>query len=158
MHNGLRFLLIPLLLFFEHVGGSFSIAWVLSPWKGECEMEEHLAGSLHEFPEGERKFISTGNTEIGVFRIKGNFYAYENVCRHQGGPVCEGIVIGKVELLLKSDKSDLEERFSEDEIHLVCPWHSFEWNIATGECAVDAKLTLKSYPVVEREGNVYVIC
>lgn len=121
-------------------------------------MGELWVGKRHEFSNGERKIISHGEKEIGIFRINGTFYAYENLCKHQGGPVCEGEVLGKVEVILKPDKSDLEERFSEQEIHLVCPWHGYEWDISTGECAVQRRMTLNRYEVVERGEEVYVVC
>ena len=46
-----------------------------------------------------------GDTEIGVFRHKGQFYAYSNTCLHQGGPACEGLIIAKVEERLRPDKT-----------------------------------------------------
>ena len=94
--------------------------------------------------------------EVGVFRVHGKLVAYENRCRHQGGPVCTGAVMGKLEAVLGPGGTILEERFSEDELHLVCPWHGWEYDLATGECAADRRITLRAFDVREEDGQVYV--
>ena len=43
--------------------------------------------------------------EIGVFHWQGEFYAYQNLCVHQGGPACEGIIMHKVEDVLGPDRT-----------------------------------------------------
>ncbi len=109
-----------------------------------------------EIEEGGRKLVRHGETTIGVFRMSGRYYAYMNRCVHQGGPVCEGVLLGKVEAVLAADRHVMGERFSDQEIHLVCPWHGYEYDVKTGECAADRTLRLTSYKVIEREGAIYV--
>ncbi len=121
------------------------------------QMTELFAGRADEYGEGSRKVVRDGDAEIGVFRVGEKFYAYENTCLHQGGPVCEGMILGKVETVLGEERGVVEERFSEEEIHVVCPWHGWEYDIATGECAADRRLRLKKYEVAQREGGVYVV-
>jgi nitrite reductase/ring-hydroxylating ferredoxin subunit len=94
--------------------------------------------------------------ELGVFRVNGELVAYENRCRHQGGPVCTGAVLGKLEAVLGPGGTIVEERFSDRELHLVCPWHGWEYHLATGVNTVDPALRLRSFPVSERDGRVYV--
>jgi nitrite reductase (NADH) small subunit len=115
------------------------------------------AGRVAEYEDGSRKVVSAGGTEIGVFQRDGRFYAYENFCLHQGGPVCEGVILGKVEPIMGEDRGVLFERYSEEEIHLICPWHGWEYDISTGECVMDRRLHLKKYEVVQRGEEVYVI-
>ncbi|QIN80009.1 Rieske 2Fe-2S domain-containing protein [Rubrobacter marinus] len=122
------------------------------------EAVELFAGKAHEYGEGSRKVVRDGETEIGVFRVDETFYAYDNYCLHQGGPVCEGVIIGKVEAVLDEDGGVIEERFSYSENHIVCPWHGWEYNVVTGECATDRRMRLKRYEVVLRGGEVYVLC
>ena len=119
--------------------------------------EALFAGKVSEFGEGSRKVISAGKAEIWVFRVGEEFYAYENSCLHQGGPVCEGVTIGKVETVLGENKGVVVERFSEKEIHIVCPWHGWEYEVTTGECAADRRLRLRKYEVELRGEEVYVI-
>src|SRR5205814_1164135 len=92
---------------------------------------------------------------IGVFHWQGHFYAYQNLCLHQGGPACEGVIMPKVEDVLGADKTWLGQKFSADEAHFVCPWHGYEYDLRTGECAANRKLRLKSYEVVRRDDPVF---
>lgn len=120
-------------------------------------MAELLVGKLSDFDGEARLIVTHGDAEIGVFRKNGNLCAYENFCLHQGGPACEGTLIGKVEPVFAEDRSVLGERFSDTETHFVCPWHGWEYDLATGECAADRNLRLKKYEVVQRGDEVYVI-
>jgi nitrite reductase (NADH) small subunit len=59
--------------------------------------------------------------------------------------------------VLAPDKTWLGQRFSADEAHFVCPWHGYEYDIKTGECAGNRNLRLKSFKVVRRGTDLYVI-
>jgi len=120
-------------------------------------MAEVLVGQAGEFEDDARKIVTVGGREIVVFKRDGRFYAIDNTCFHQGGPVGEGILIEKVEAVLGPDKSYLGERFSEQEVHMVCPWHGWEYDIETGACAGDPRRRLRTYQTVQREDAVYVI-
>jgi nitrite reductase (NADH) small subunit len=117
---------------------------------------EIFAGLRQEFDDDARILIRHRQTEIGVFRHGDRFYAFANRCAHQGGPVCEGIVIGKVETVLSADRRDLGRTFSEDRMHLVCPWHAWEFDIESGECAADRRLRLRRFPVRVEDDRVFV--
>lgn len=114
-----------------------------------------FVGSVDELDEAGRKIVTVGDTEIGVFKVSAGYVAYENVCRHQGGPVCTGMLIGKVEPVLDGGRL-VGERFSAERIHLVCPWHGMEYDIETGTSASDPRMQLRSYKVTEVEGRLYV--
>lgn len=120
-------------------------------------MPDVFVAKASQFPDGDRRIVSHGNTEIGVFHWQGQFFAYENLCLHQGGPACEGLMMHKVEDVLAPDKTWQGQKFSKDEIHFVCPWHGYEYDLKTGECAADRKLKLKSFNVVKRGEDIYVV-
>src|SRR5262245_17273898 len=120
-------------------------------------MAEQYVGKIAEFKDGDRRIIFAGDNEIGVFRHEGQFYAYSNFCLHQGGPACEGLTIAKVEERLLPDKTSQGLYFSDSEMHFVCPWHGYEYDMKTGECVSDRKLKLRKYKVVEKEDEVYVL-
>ncbi len=120
-------------------------------------MAEVYVGQVSEFIETDTKIVKTGKLEIGVMHRNGEFYAYRNHCLHQGGPACQGMIIAKVEEVLAPDKTYIGERFSDSEIHFVCPWHGYEYDLATGEYAPDRKKKLQKFEVVKKDGNVYVI-
>jgi nitrite reductase/ring-hydroxylating ferredoxin subunit len=118
--------------------------------------EEVFVAKARHFELSDRALVTHGDLVIGVFRVKGSYYAYQNRCAHQGGPVCEGLILGKVEAVLGSDREVVRERFSETELHLICPWHGYEYHLETGRCAPEPRLSLRRFEVVERDGDVYV--
>jgi nitrite reductase/ring-hydroxylating ferredoxin subunit len=120
-------------------------------------MAEQYVGKTAEFKDGDRRIIFAGDNEIGVFRHEGQFYAYSNFCLHQGGPACEGLTIAKVEERLLPDKTSQGLYFSDTEMHFVCPWHGYEYDMKTGECVSDRKLKLRKYKVIEKGDEVYVL-
>jgi nitrite reductase/ring-hydroxylating ferredoxin subunit len=112
---------------------------------------------IADFADGERRIVAHEGFEIGVFHWQGQFYAYKNLCLHQGGPACEGVIMHKVEDIIGPDRTWHGQRFSQDEVHFVCPWHGYEYDLKTGECAADRRLRLKSYDLVRRGEDLYVI-
>ena len=120
-------------------------------------MAEQFVGKLSEFKEGDRRIVLMNNLEIGVVRQDGQFYAYANNCLHQGGPACEGLTIAKVEERLLPDKTSQGLYFSDTEMHFVCPWHGYEYDMKTGECVSDRKLKLRKYKLVEKGEELYVL-
>jgi nitrite reductase/ring-hydroxylating ferredoxin subunit len=124
---------------------------------GRAEPREVLVGTRADFADDGRRIVTVAGFDIGVLRHGDRFFAYENRCVHQGGPVCEGRVLGKVEAVLGADKSLLHERFSEAELHLICPWHGYEYDLESGECVVDRRRRLRRFDVVEKGDEIYVI-
>ena len=120
-------------------------------------MADIFVAKAAEFADGERRIVARDGLEIGVFRWQGAFYAYENLCVHQGGPACEGLIMHKVEDVLAPDRTWHGQTFSSDEVHFVCPWHGYEYDIRTGECAADRRLRLKSFEVTRRGEDIYVV-
>jgi nitrite reductase/ring-hydroxylating ferredoxin subunit len=118
---------------------------------------ELFVGKESEFEDRDRKIIAQGDLEIGVFRVNGDFFAYENNCVHQGGPICQGKILNKVEEVLADDKTSKGLKFSESDVHIVCPWHGYEYNLKTGRHPGDRNVRLKPYDVKVNDGEVYVI-
>ena len=46
--------------------------------------------------------------------------------------MCEGTLLGAVERVHDADGRDRGGRFSEENVHLICPWHGWEFDLATG--------------------------
>lgn len=120
-------------------------------------MAEIFVDQASRFADGDRRIVTSGALEIGVFRWEGQFYAYRNLCAHQGGPACEGVLMHKVEDVLGPDRTFQGQRFSESEIHFVCPWHGVEYDLRTGAAVADPRLRLRSFPVVVRADEVFVV-
>ena len=99
-------------------------------------MAEQFVAKSSEIKDGERRIVFIGEHEIGVFKEKGEYFAYSNFCLHQGGPACEGLTIAKVEERIMPDKTSRGMYFSDTELHFVCPWHGMEYDMKTGECVI----------------------
>ena len=119
-------------------------------------MTELFVAKAAEFKDGEAKIVFHKRLEIGVFQWQGAYYAYRNLCPHQGGPACEGISMHKVVDVIHPDKTWHGQRFSPDQIHFVCPWHGWEFDMKTGKAIADPEQGLKSYPVARKGDDVFV--
>lgn len=119
--------------------------------------KEINVGKTSDFKEGDKKIVPNGSSEIGVYFVKGGWHAYQNLCPHQGGPACEGLLMAKVEEVIAEDKTYQGMRFNHDEMHIVCPWHGWEFDIANGEAVADRKHKLRRYDVEVRGDEVYVL-
>ncbi len=119
-------------------------------------MAEILVCRKEEFGSGCR-IVAAGALEIGVFRQAEGYVAYRNLCPHQGGPACEGVIIPRVTVVLDADQSFRRNAFDRDEMHFVCPWHGYEYDIKTGEFIGDRRLRLKKFNVITKGEDVYVI-
>jgi len=115
---------------------------------------EHVVGTVSEIPVGSKKIVKVGTLEIGVFNVKGSYYALPNHCFHQGGPLCEGKVGGTVRRRVENDWKP--EWVQEGEI-LVCPWHGLEFDVTTGRCLARKRARLRRYRVVVDGENVKVL-
>ena len=120
------------------------------------EKTRYRVGPPSLVPDEAGLLVRVAGYEVGIFRLGDEFRAYENVCLHQGGPVCTGVVIGKVEQVLRDDKTVAFERESTDELHVICPWHGWEYDLENGECATDRRLRLRSFEVELVDGELYV--
>ena len=109
-----------------------------------------------ELADGDRRIVLAGTAEIGVFYKDGVYFGYSNTCVHSGGPACEGLMINRVVDLIAPDRTYQGQTFS-DEIHFVCPWHGYEYDLKTGECVGDRRLRLKKFEVIRRGEDVFVI-
>lgn len=118
--------------------------------------EEVLVFRSDELKEGTTRVVAIGDVEIGVIRHKGICFAYRNICPHQGGPVCDGMLMPQVEDVIDRDGLFVCQKFNEDDLHIVCPWHGYEYKVTTGEHVVDPTVRLDRYDVIEREGSIYV--
>ncbi len=120
-------------------------------------MKEILVATFAEFADRDRRVIAADGLEIGVFRLGERVFAYQNRCPHQGGPVCQGKLMPKVEQPLGPDGTALTMRFSETVVHLVCPWHGYEFELDTGQHPGSATTRLRRFRTEIRDGAVYVL-
>src|SRR4029450_12052371 len=119
-------------------------------------MPEVFVCRSEDIQDGGVRIVEIGELELGLIRHKGLCHAYRNLCPHQGGPVCEGLLMPQVQDVIDQNGLFVGQRFDEDDIHIVCPWHGYEYHLATGTHVVNRNLQLQKFPVNERKGKIYV--
>lgn len=110
-------------------------------------------GPLEELEVGRFHMVDAGAAEIGVIRLTDDsVHAIRNACPHKGAPICQGDVSGT---MLPSAPGTLE--YGLDGAIVRCPWHSFEFELASGrEPFSGHNLRLIRYAVTVRDGRVYL--
>jgi nitrite reductase (NADH) small subunit len=119
-------------------------------------MREVIIGSVSEFSDPGRKIIGFEGFEVGVFKLDGEFFAYLNQCPHMGGPACQGKMIAKVEEIIAGDRTSKGMAFSKTKLHVVCPWHGFEFDIRTGVHPGNPRARLRKIDVAVSDGEVMI--
>jgi nitrite reductase (NADH) small subunit len=119
-------------------------------------MAEVLVCKDGEIVDGGVRVITAGEVEIGVIRQGGKYFAYRNHCPHQGGPVCEGVRMPQVLDVIAPDRTFLGQDYDRNDMHIICPWHAYEFHLETGVNVCDGRIRLQKFNVVEKNGSVYV--
>ena len=68
---------------------------------------------VEELPPGSVRIVHAGEITVGVYNLGGEFYAIEDRCSHDDGPLCEG-------------EFDPEQGFA------ICPRHGANIDIRSG--------------------------
>jgi len=100
--------------------------------------------------EGAVRMLEVDGHRVGLYRVAGNLHALANRCPHRGAPLCAGMIATPLE----ADGATvmLGPRHSV----VRCPWHKWEFDIATGRCLVDTRLRVRRYAVHLDGENVVV--
>ena len=73
-----------------------------------------------ELPRGGKKLVEIDGRAIAVFNVDGVFYAIDDVCTHDGGPLAEGELIG---------------------CEIECPRHGARFDVRTGRPSACRRLS-----------------
>ena len=92
------------------------------------------ACAVSEIAPGTGKTVTVDGMELALFNVGGTFYALDNQCPHRGGPLGEGEIEGCV---------------------VTCPWHAWQYDLATGESITD-DLKVAHYDTKVEGGDVLV--
>jgi nitrite reductase/ring-hydroxylating ferredoxin subunit len=74
-------------------------------------------------------------TPYALCNVGGQIHALEGTCPHRGGPLGQGAV---------------------HEGRVVCPWHAWEFDCATGANDYDPAIRLRKYPVKIQNGDIFI--
>ena len=105
---------------------------------------EYVVAKVEDLPEGSHKLVEAGGRELGLFNVRGQYYALPNACLHQNGPLCLGVVSGTVDA---SAETGWERTWVREGETIICPWHTMEFDITTGRCLSNPKRRLATYQV-----------
>jgi 3-phenylpropionate/trans-cinnamate dioxygenase ferredoxin component len=87
-------------------------------------------------PPGSAQVFQIADRRIALFNVDGSFFAIDDECTHEGGPLSEGEVAGGC---------------------VTCPWHGAEFDLRTGKVlALPAAENVRSYKVVVAGDEVSV--
>lgn len=81
------------------------------------------------------KEFPCGDKTICIANVNGTYSAIDNICLHRGGPLGQGTIEGG---------------------RLVCPWHGWQWNPATGEAAHNPNAKVAVYALKIENGEVLI--
>src|ERR1043165_9907090 len=105
-------------------------------------MARHVVAPVDDIPPGGRKLVQVNGRAVVVFNLGGEFFALNNRCPHRGGSLCDGVAVG----LVQSSEPGNYQYTRKGEI-IRCPWHSWEFDIRTGQSWCDPKrLRARSMP------------
>jgi nitrite reductase/ring-hydroxylating ferredoxin subunit len=108
-------------------------------------------GPVADFEERRFRIVNAGGHELGVLRWQDRFFAVHNRCPHQKGPLCLGIVSGR---LVGSTPGSME--VDEDVPVVACPWHGWEFDLERGRALWEEGYAAKVVPVRVERGRVLV--
>ena len=114
---------------------------------------EHDIGSINDFQSGRTYPMSVGGRQLAVVRNNDAFYAFRDICPHQGAPLSGGLVSGSPQLCLPGDEIVLDNTGQ----IIICPWHGWEFDLTNGHTLAEScRGRLKTYPVDVKNDRVII--
>jgi 3-phenylpropionate/trans-cinnamate dioxygenase ferredoxin subunit len=93
---------------------------------------------VDELPPGTMRIVPAGSRLVGVFNCDGTYYAIEDRCSHDDGPLAEG-------------------EWDPEACVVVCPRHGSRFDLQTGiPMSLPAFERVETFPVSVRDGMVFV--
>lgn len=93
--------------------------------------------NTEELAPGDRIVVEVDDYYIAIFNVDGSYYAVEDVCTHDDGPVAEGELDG---------------------FEIECPRHGARFDLRTGEAlTLPAVMPIKRFDVRVDGGEVQIL-
>ena len=107
---------------------------------------------LDELPEpGRIRMVDVGGHRVGLIRVGDELHAVADRCPHRGAPLCSG---GRTVHGIRIDDGVAVR--GTDRALLRCPWHKWDFDIASGRCVVHPTLRIRRYRVTVGEAEAVV--
>ncbi len=111
-------------------------------------MSKFVVGPVESFPPGTQRRVVVEGRGIAIFNVDGTFRALRDVCPHQGAELSAGTVV----LSVTADQPGVYE-VDPDRVLVKCPWHGWEFDLATGQSWCDpGRQRTRSYRVSVEPG------
>lgn len=81
-------------------------------------------GRVADFVPGRGRMVVVNGRHIALFRLDDGFFAIDNLCLHQAGPLCDG---------------DIEDGV------VTCPWHGWSYEIRSGTLVQDPRVGVSKH-------------
>lgn len=99
------------------------------------ETPEHPVCTVAELETESAMAVDIGDLRIALFLSQGRIYAVSETCPHRGGPLHLGRIKNGI---------------------VICPWHRWQFDLATGCSPVNPNSRVPTYPVRVEGGMVLV--
>ena len=100
---------------------------------------------------GKLATVESGGRRIGLAWVDGELYGLADACPHRGAPLCSaGSLVRRVE------SEDGRVVVNEPADRLRCPWHKWDFDIRTGECAEAPRMRVRRYRVWLEDDEIVV--
>ena len=101
---------------------------------------------FQDSPTGSSIAVKRGDTQLAIFKVKGKYYASQQMCPHKRAFVLSDGLIG--------------DDYKTDKLWISCPLHKRNYELkgeSAGKCNNDESVNIATFPVEAREdGTVYV--
>lgn len=99
-------------------------------------MSRERVGGISEIPVGSVNSFEINGKKIAVCNVGGSFHAIEDVCTHDGAPLDQGILEGKM---------------------VTCPRHGAIFDVTTGEAVgMPAVIPVKTFEIEIEDDVIFV--
>ena len=100
---------------------------------------------------GEVRLVELDGHRIGLYRVGDELHALADRCPHRGAPLCSsGRAVRGIAL-----RDGAPARGAEAAL-VRCPWHKWDFEIATGRCLVHPRLRVRRYLVTVGDDEIVV--
>jgi nitrite reductase/ring-hydroxylating ferredoxin subunit len=93
------------------------------------------AAHITDIPAGQSRLIRQDGRKIVLFNVEGQFYALDNSCPHNDGPICDGQIVGDT---------------------VICPNHCWEFDIRTGRAKGVSGYRIRTYGLKLEGDEIYI--
>jgi nitrite reductase (NADH) small subunit len=111
---------------------------------------QHRVGTVADVRREGCRVVELDGRSIGVISVGEEFFAVHDRCPHMGASMCAGTLGGT---FVPSQPHELV--YGRHDQVIRCPWHGWEFDLATGRSLLEPRrVGLKTYAVTVEDGHV----